>query len=81
MVYTVTITRQGQISLPAKLRRLYKFQANQKLNLRPFGERQIIIQPAGDILALRGFFKTKKRFTKRQVREAFEEYLAHRHLR
>lgn len=81
MVYTVTITRQGQISIPAKLRRLYGLEARRELILRPTNNDQIIIEPVRDLLSFRGYFKTKKRFSKKQIRRAFENYLASRHRR
>lgn len=81
MVYTVTITRQGQISIPAKLRRAYALDGPKKINLKPLNNGQILLEPVGDILTLKGALKTKKKYTKRQIREAFAHYLAHRHLR
>lgn len=81
MVYTVTITRQGQISIPVKLRRTYNLNGPKKVSLRPLGHGQLLLEPVGDILSLKGALKTKKRYTKKQIRKAFADYLARRHLR
>lgn len=81
MVYTVTVTRQGQISLPAKLRRIYNFDGPKKIGLRPLNNGQLLLEPLGDILSLKGTLKSKKRYTKKQIRGAFASYLAKRHRR
>jgi len=74
-MYTVSITSQGQISIPVKLRR--------KLGLEKFGkalisesEGKLVIEPVKDLLDLQGSLKTNLKFTPRQIREAFGQYLA-----
>lgn len=75
MTYIVSITSQGQISLPAKLRR--EFGLDKLGKAAVFSERgKIVIEPVKDFLELRGSLKTKIKATPRQIREAFEKYLA-----
>ena len=75
MTYTVSISSQGQISIPAPLRR--------KLGLdeykRAFVSEQdgkLTVEPIKDFLELGGSLKTNIKATPRQIREAFEQYLA-----
>lgn len=80
MTYRVSITSQGQITIPAKLRR--------KLGLEKFKkafisekEGRITIEPVKDFLELKGSLKTSIKATPKQIREAFGEYLARRAIR
>lgn len=75
MTYFVTITSQGQMSIPAALRRQFGFEKTQKAIVRA-DEGKIIVEPIPDILSLRGVFKTKKKIPFRVTRKAFEEALA-----
>lgn len=75
MTYTVSITSQGQISIPAKLRG--KLGLNKKTKaVVSEKEGKVIIEPLVDILELKGSLKTNKKASMKQVREAFENYLA-----
>lgn len=75
MIYTVSITSQGQISIPAKLRKELGLQNGTKA-LVSAEEDKLIIEPVRDFLELRGSLKTNIKATPRQIREAFGEYLA-----
>ena len=79
MTYYVTITSQGQMSIPASIRRQFRLDTirKAKVEVRDGG---IMIKPIKDILDLQGVFKTKKRVPFKKAREAFETYLATRHL-
>ena len=75
MTYTVSITSQGQISIPAKIRRALGLDKTSKA-LVSVEDKKIVIEPVKDLLELGGSLKTKRRTTPKQVRGAFEEYLA-----
>lgn len=75
MIYTVSITSQGQISIPAKLRRQLGLESGKKALVSVKNE-EIIVKPVKDLLELRGSLKTNIKATPRQIREAFGEYLA-----
>ncbi len=75
MIYTVSITSQGQISIPAKFRRKYGLEKNGKIILSE-EENKLIMEPAEDLLELRGSLKTTKRIPFKKIRQGFEEYLA-----
>lgn len=75
MVYTVSITSQGQISIPAKLRRKLGLHKKQKA-LVSEREGELIVRPVKDFLELGGSLKTTIKATPRQIRNAFGEYLA-----
>lgn len=75
MTYTVSITSQGQISIPAPIR--YKLGLNKsKKALVVEQDGKIMIEPVQDLLELRGSLKTNIKTTPKQIREAFETYLA-----
>lgn len=77
MSYTVSITSQGQISIPAPLRhKLGLHKSNKALVTEKDGK--VIIEPIKDLLELKGSLKTNKVFSPKQVRQSFEEYLGNR---
>lgn len=74
-MYTVSVTSQGQISIPAKIRRELGLDKSRRALV--FLEKgKVVIEPVKDLLELRGSLKTKIKATPSQVREAFETYLA-----
>lgn len=75
MIYAVTITSQGQISIPAQLRRELGLNKTKRAFVSSRGGK-IIVEPVKDLLELRGSFKTKIKATPKQIMEAFESYLA-----
>lgn len=58
MIYTVTITSQGQISIPAKLRKELSLAKKDKALVKREGKR-IIIEPIPDLLSLKGSLSHK----------------------
>jgi AbrB family looped-hinge helix DNA binding protein len=77
MTYAVTVTSQGQISIPAKLRHTLGFDRIRKAILTE-DEGKIIIEPAGNFLELKGSIKSQKKITHKKTREGFINYLANR---
>ncbi len=75
MTYTVSITSQGQISIPAKFRRELGLDKKRKA-LVSMKEDQIIVEPVEDILDLKGIFKTNKQIPFKKIHRAFGDYLA-----
>ncbi|MBI3384712.1 hypothetical protein HY030_00790 [Candidatus Gottesmanbacteria bacterium] len=80
MNYLVSITSQGQISIPKKLLNQYNFGNVQKAIVRAGDAGRIIVEPVADFLSLKGVIKTKKKFSAKKIREQFEKHLATRHL-
>ncbi len=60
MTYTVTITSQGQISIPAKIRREIGLSKKRKALVSVEGGK-MIVEPVKDFLELRGSLKTNKK--------------------
>jgi len=81
MTNIVSITSQGQISIPSRLRRLYGLNKFKKVLIYPAGKNRLIIEPVKDLLLLKGALKSKKKISPKKVRVEFEKYLATRHLR
>lgn len=75
MNYFVNITSQGQISIPAKLRKKYNLEQAGQVLVRDAGT-GITLERVPDIDELMGVFKTKKRISFRKIRTAFEDALA-----
>ena len=59
-MYTVTITSQGQISIPAKFRRELGLEKTKKALITKESGR-LIIEPVKDLLDLAGSLKTNKK--------------------
>lgn len=76
MIYTVTITSQGQISIPAKIRRELGFTKNNKA-IVSVEKGRVTIEPIKDLLELGGSLKTnKKPLSNQQLHDLFETYMA-----
>ena len=74
-MYTVSITSQGQISIPAPIRRKLGLDKKRKASVSLQGDK-VIVEPIKDLLDFSGTFKTRKKGTPSQIRKAFGEYLA-----
>lgn len=76
MTYTVSITSQGQISIPAKMRRELGL-AKKKKALVSMQNGKMIIEPVKDFLELAGSLKTKKKpLSNQELHERFASYIA-----
>lgn len=78
MSYTVSITSQGQISIPAPIRKKLKLDKSKKaIVIEQNGK--VLIEPVSDLLDLKGSLKTNIKASPNQIRESFGDYLAKRH--
>ncbi|HSW88322.1 MAG TPA: AbrB/MazE/SpoVT family DNA-binding domain-containing protein [Candidatus Saccharimonadales bacterium] len=59
MTYAVTITSQGQLNIPVKIRQELGFFKKTKV-LVSITEGKMVIEPIKDVLALRGSIQTNK---------------------
>lgn len=76
MVYTVSITSQGQISIPAPIRASLGLNEYKKALIR-VDKKRIVIEPVDDFFSLEGSLKTKKPpLSSKKIHEMFAEYLA-----
>ena len=75
MSYIVSITSQGQISIPAKIRKELGLSRKKKA-LVSVSNNKMIVEPIADFLEQGGTLKTKKKASSKRVRQAFEKYLA-----
>jgi AbrB family looped-hinge helix DNA binding protein len=73
-MYISTVTKQGQISIPIKLRR--KLNIDKKKVMISENQGKIVIEPVEDLLDLVGYFKTDKKIPYQKIRQGFENYLA-----
>jgi AbrB family looped-hinge helix DNA binding protein len=77
MNYTVSITSQGQFTIPAPIRK--KLGLNKKSQaVVSVVNNKMHISPVKDFLELGGSLKTKKRATMKEIHEAFENDLGKR---
>lgn len=76
MTYLVSITSQGQISIPSKIRKELGFSKNKKA-LISVEQGKVILEPVRDILELRGSLKTTKiPLTSEQLHNLFASSIA-----
>ncbi|TSC88282.1 MAG: Uncharacterized protein G01um10147_187 [Microgenomates group bacterium Gr01-1014_7] len=75
MTYLVSVTSQGQISIPARFRRELGLEKTKKVVVSKEGNK-LSIEAADDLLSLGGIFKTNKKIPFKKIRQGFEEYLA-----
>ena len=76
MTYMVSITSQGQINIPAKIRKELGLSKKQKA-IVSVENGKMIVEPVKDFLELKGSLRTnKKPLSPRKMRELFENYLA-----
>lgn len=77
-MYTVSITSQGQISIPAPLRRKLGLDKKTKALVSAEGGK-LVVEPVKDFLELAGTFKTKKKpLTNEELHNLFGTYMANR---
>ena len=79
MIYFGTITSQGQLSIPAEVRRKLGLNAKNRQVVMDLKDEEFIIRRPADIEDLYGVFKTKKRFTREQEKEAIAQAWAENH--
>lgn len=76
MVYSVSITSQGQISIPAKIRRTLGLKKRGRA-LVSEEDGKIIVKPVVDFFDLKGSIKTNKPpLTNDQIHEIFGEAMS-----
>jgi AbrB family looped-hinge helix DNA binding protein len=77
MTYTISITSQGQLSIPAKIRRDLGFSATNNKALLTIEGNKIILEPVVDLLDLAGSLQTsKKPLTNSQLHNMYSEATA-----
>jgi AbrB family looped-hinge helix DNA binding protein len=79
MIYTATITSQGQVTIPSAVRDILKVNKNDQVNFL-IEKNRVILEPVPDILDLYGAFKTNKKIPFKKIRKEFGKYMARRHL-
>ena len=72
MTYTVSITSQGQMTIPIDIRLALGLQKASKAIVHVDGGK-MIVEPEPDILALRGIFKTKKKISWKKTRKLLDD--------
>lgn len=77
MTYVVSVTSQGQISIPAPLRRKFNLGTVKKLIVSDMGD-SIMLKPEPDITFLRGILKTDKKIdVNKAIAQARDEWAHH----
>lgn len=75
MTYTVTITSQGQMSIPMPIRRQLRLDKVRQATVT-VEHNKIIVEPVQDIDDLLGIFQSKKRVSPLAEKKAFEAALS-----
>lgn len=69
---TTTITSKGQVAIPIEFRRILGLVPGSKIKFEIRKEKnELIAKPVLDLVKLKGYFKTKKKFSKAKAREAY----------
>lgn len=77
-MYTVSITSQGQISIPIQLRRLFNLKSTNKATVTPTSD-GLLVRPVVDFLNLAGSFTTnKKPLSNSSIHKLFSKEMANR---
>lgn len=81
MTYTVSITSQGQISIPAALRRKFDFDKTKRALITE-DNGNLIIEPVKDLLELAGSLKTKRKpLSNQKLHELFAKSVAEEYIK
>lgn len=77
-MYTASITSQGQVTIPSKVRKTLGLKKGDKINF--FLENgKVKIEPAPDLLSLAGALKSsRKPLSSKQLHNKFAKHMAHR---
>lgn len=75
MTNIVSITSQGQISIPAKMRRQLGLNKTKKA-LISIQDDRLLVEPVRDFIEMGGTLKSNLKVSSREIRQAFEDYLA-----
>ena len=75
-----TITSKGQVTIPKELRIELGLKPGDKVIFEK-GEKGAKMRPIPDFFALKGSLKSRKKYDKKQAREAIGRYLANKYLR
>ncbi|OGY26273.1 MAG: hypothetical protein A2Z24_02025 [Candidatus Woykebacteria bacterium RBG_16_44_10] len=74
MVYSTTITRKGQITIPKTIREALKLSTSTKILVElEVGRKEIKLRPHTDILDLAGTFSPKRKINVLEARERIEK--------
>lgn len=79
MIYFGTITSQGQLTIPAAIRRKLGLDQKNRQVVMDLKDEAVIIRRPPDIEDLCGILKTTKRFTRAQERKAWEEAIVEKY--
>ncbi|MBI2426943.1 MAG: AbrB/MazE/SpoVT family DNA-binding domain-containing protein [Candidatus Kerfeldbacteria bacterium] len=80
MEHVVTITRQGQLTIPQAIRRHFRIHDSTKVVIRTLGN-TIVVEPKGDFWSLSGGLKSSVRLSDAELasaRDAFTKKWAKR---
>ena len=81
MTYVLSVTSQGQIGIPAKLRRKYGINMNSKVILSEELDK-LTLEPVADFLSLKGSLKSdKKPLSNMELEEVVAEGVAEEYAR
>lgn len=72
MAYSTTVTQKGQVTIPVKFRKRLGLSRGKRVRFvdNPSNAQELILRPVKDFLALKGTFKTTKRYSKKAARKA-----------
>jgi AbrB family looped-hinge helix DNA binding protein len=73
MEHVVTITRQGQLTIPAAIRKHFRISGSTKATVKMKGN-VIVVEPKGDFWSLPGTLSSSIRLSDRELKHARETF-------
>lgn len=73
MLQPTTVNTKGQVTIPIRFRKKLNIRTGTKIVFRE-KEGQIVLDPVPDLLSMQGFFKTKKKYNKKEIEKAVNAY-------
>lgn len=67
----ITITSQGQMSIPMAIRKKMGWEKNKKISVELQGDK-VVLSTIPDVMDLYGVFKTKKRISWKKIRRTLD---------
>jgi len=69
----ITITTKGQVTIPIQFRQLLGLRVGSQVSFKRISAfpKALILEPAADFSSMKGYFKTKKKYSKGKARQAY----------
>lgn len=74
MTYTATVTQKGQVTIPVEIRKYLGIKPREKVTFTRLND-QVTINPAKDLLQLRGSLKSSRKYSDEEADKRILSYM------